>query len=394
MIDVSTALHILQSNTSVPAPAMLPLQEATGFTLAADVKAPRNMPAFRQSAMDGYAFDYAAWDKISPLQIASEVAAGATKVMSLLAGQAARIFTGAPMPEGADTVVMQEKTSVTDKQLHVLDTALQAGSNVRPIGSEIGADELALPAGTLLTPAATGLLAALGFTNVAVYPPPRVSIVVTGNELQTPGLPLAPGQVYESNSWSLRAALEPWRIKEVTVRHAPDDPQQIVAALAAALEEADILLVTGGVSVGDYDYVAQSLTACGVETLFHRIRQKPGKPLFAGRKEDKIVFGLPGNPSSVLTCFYEYVRPVIAWRMQHPGHDSSIRKLPLTHDHEKPPGLTHFLKARSDGQEVTLLTGQESYKLNTFALANCLVALDADRGQWKAGEEVAVHFIS
>lgn len=390
MITVAAAKILLGQHTT-PMPAKpLPLRDAAGLVLAADIFAPQDIPAFRQSAMDGYAFAFNNWSG-QPLPITATIPAGHTTPTTLAAGKAARIFTGAPMPDDADTVVIQEKTEVTAATLHIQDAIIKAGANVRPIGSEARKGALALVAGTRLTPASIGFLATLGLEEVPVHTRPRIQVIVTGNELQTPGHPLEHGQVYEANSYTLCAALAQLQLHNIPVHHAPDHAQQLQAIIAKALDATDLLLLTGGVSVGDYDYVAQALADCGVETLFHKVAQKPGKPLFAGRLKDKLVFGLPGNPSSVLTCFYEYVLPVIEQKMGIPHSSVQAQTLVLRNAYQKAAGLTHFLKGQCDAGGVTLLTGQESYKLHSFAVANCLVQLDADQTSFAAGDPVIIH---
>lgn len=393
MVTVPEAMCLLHEQAILLPPCSLPLQQAGGLKLAANVYAPQDVPAFRQSAMDGYAFSYGDWKKYGHLQLSGEVQAGALRTEPLLQQQAVRIFTGAPIPEGADTVVMQERTSVTTQQLQIRDDRLPEGGNVRPMGSELTKGALALPAGTILTPAAIGLLATLGLTHATVIPRPRVRIIVTGNELQSPGAPLAYGQVYESNSWSLAAALEQLYIAEVQVQQVTDQFELVKDVFGTALEQVDLLLVTGGVSTGDYDYVARALDACGVQPLFHGVRQKPGKPLYAGKRGNTVVFGLPGNPSAVLTCFYMYVLPVIERQMGRSGFAMQQQCLPLTHSFAKPAGMTHFLKGVCNNGAVTLLTAQESYKLNTFALANCLVQFDAEVTLYMPGDKVIVHLL-
>ncbi len=171
---------------------------------------------------------------------------------------------------------------------------------------------LALHKDEYLTAGAIGFLTALGVTEVNVYKKPSISIIITGNELQQPGKDLQYGQVYEANSFMLKAALQQLHFNEVEVVHADDNLERLTSILNNALNKNDIILLCGGISVGDYDFVLQAATDCGVQQLFHKVKQRPGKPLYFGKKENKIVFGLPGNPSSVLTCFYEYVVEALA----------------------------------------------------------------------------------
>lgn len=393
MLSVQEAKALITANTSLRSPVTVPLEKALGRVLAASVYSPVFIPAFEQSAMDGYAFKYEDWKKHTTLAIAGEMAAGATAPLAITAGQATRIFTGAPLPAGADTVVMQEKVRVEDNQLIIEDTELQPGSNVRPVGSEIQADELALPQGALLTPAAIGFLAGMGIHEVSVYPAPAITIIVTGNELQSPGTPLQYGQVYESNSYTLRTALQQMQVGPVSMMAVEDDFDKLLHTLAQALSVSDLVLITGGVSVGNYDYVAKALEVCGVTRIFHRLKQKPGKPLYFGKRDEQLVFGLPGNPSSVLTCFYEYVYTSIREQMGHPQAALPVMKMPLLNDFARKPGLTQFLKGFWNGEGVRVLQAQESYRMHSFAVCNCLIVLPEEAGNVEKGEMVDVHLL-
>ena len=384
---------MIRANATALTPVTVTLQQAVGRVLATDVVALTDIPAFEQSAMDGYALSFAGYELHKTLTIQGEVPAGAAELLVLQGNQATRIFTGAPVPAGADTVVMQEKVEVKNGQLHILDDQLKPGLNVRAIGSEIKAGELMLSKGDKLTPAAVGFLATTGVSEVLVYPTPVMSIIVTGNELQQPGRALLHGQVYECNSFQLRAALKLLQIEEVPVFEAKDDPQVVKDTLKYALENSDVVLLTGGVSVGNYDFVPEAAAACGVVTLFHKLKQRPGKPLFVGTKGKKWVFGLPGNPSSVLTCFYEYVIPALEQLMQLKPVVPAI-KVPLSKAYTKTAALTFFLKGYYDGQTVAPLDSQESYRLRSFAMANCLLVLPEEKMEYNVGEEVEVHLIS
>ena len=392
MISVTEAKNKIRANAKALAPVTIPLQQAAGRVLAADVFALTDIPAFNQSAMDGYALSFTGLQLHKTLTIQGEVPAGAPELFLLEGNQAMRIFTGAAVPAGADTVVMQEKVQANNGQLHILDEQLNAGNNVRLKGSEIKAGELVLSKGQRLTPAAVGFLATTGVAEVSVFPVPVMSIIVTGNELQQPGKPLLHGQVYECNSFQLRAALQGLQIEDVPVFEAKDDPQTVKDILENALDNSDVVLLTGGVSVGNYDFVPEAAAACGVTTLFHKLKQRPGKPLFVGKKENKWVFGLPGNPSSVLTCFYEYVIPALEELMQLKPVLKTIYA-PLAKAYSKTAVLTFFLKGYYDGQTVVPLDAQESYRLRSFAMANCLLCLPEEKMDYQEGEEVEVHLL-
>jgi molybdopterin molybdotransferase len=390
MISVQQAKQIIEDSAIPPNIVKLPLLEAFGFTLAQDIIATVDIPNFTQSSMDGYAVKFE--DKEKLLTIIGEMAAGTTQQTTIQNGQATRIFTGAPLPQGADTVIMQEKVAVENTTLTLKDDNLSLGLNVRPKGAEVKKGELAMTKDTYLSAAALGFLAGIGCTYVPVYAAPKVSIILTGNELQGPGKPLEFGQVYEANSILLTAALNKLGVSDITILRSEDNPETLAAVLQQALVSSDIILLNGGVSVGDYDYVVGAAEACGVTQKFHKIKQKPGKPLFFGTKQDKFIFGLPGNPSSGLTCFYEYVLPALA-KLMCKESGITVTNAAATHNYSKPSGLTHFLKAFYKDGKVTPLHAQESFRLHSFAQANCFIVLPEDSTGCKSGDIVEVHLL-
>jgi molybdopterin molybdotransferase len=392
MISVQEAKKIISEHVSSLEPVMLPLSQAVGLILAEDIYATTDIPAFPQSSMDGYAFSFEGWKQHKKLKITGEIAAGSNETFTLASENSVRIFTGAAVPEGADTVIMQEKVKANDGELIIEDETLQPGNSVRPKGSEIRAGALAVEKENTLTPAAIGFLAGIGITEVKVCPNPSVSIIITGNELQQPGQPLQYGQVYESNSFALKAILKQLQIDDVDILFAIDKLETVTATLKKALERTDVVLLTGGISVGDYDFVLQAATECGVTKLFHKIKQRPGKPLYFGKKENKLVFGLPGNPSSVLTCFYQYVIPALEKLSKRKISLQSLQ-IPLAKSFQKAAVLTHFLKGRYDGKTATSLDAQESYRLSSFATANCLIQINEDVTSVKEGELVDVYLL-
>ena len=392
MISVEEAKAIIEKEITPLSPVKKSLQEAAGKLLAEDIYAAIDIPAFPQSSMDGYAFSFDAWKEKNELNVNGVIAAGDDKDILLQTGDAVRIFTGAAVPSGADTVVMQEKAKINNGKLIIEDENLAQGTNVRPKGSEIRAGERALAKGSFLTPAAIGFLAGIGITEISVYPKPSVSIIVTGNELQKPGNPLQYGQVYESNSFALTAALQQIGISVIDIVYADDKLEVLTEILNNCLQKTDIILLTGGISVGDYDFVLQASVNCGVKQLFHKVKQRPGKPLYLGKKEEKVVVGLPGNPSSVLSCFYQYVLSAIG-KMSNQRITLEIKKVPLSNSFKKAAGLTHFLKGYYDGDSVTLLNAQESYRLSSFARANCLVQINEEVTAYPVGELVEIHLL-
>ncbi len=400
MISVDEAKSFILEQVK-PLPVQYkPLALAAGATLAEDIFARTDIPAFEQSSMDGYAIRFE--DRHLPLTLIGEMQAGTGIQLRIGAGETARIFTGAPLPLGADTIVMQEKAKVNNGLLTVLDNDLAKGLHVRKKGAEAVKGALAIPKGYKLSPAAIGFLAGIGETGAVVYVQPAVAIIVTGKELQQPGKELAFGQVYESNSYSLTAALGQAQVSRISLYAADDNLDQLTSVLLAALADNDMVLLTGGVSVGDYDFVLRAAEKAGIRQIFHKVKQKPGKPLYFGKKGDQLVFGLPGNPSSVLSCFYQYVLPALEKLTcyksnigvkDQPSGRLRIQEVVLTHDVTKPAGLTHFLKAHYDDGKVTPLNAQESFRMSSFAQANCMIELGEKETIFAAGSKVKVYLL-
>ncbi len=388
MITTEQAAELLGGNPLPLKSRTIPLFEAANMYCAEPVAAKVAVPPFDNSAMDGYAFRWADFHPQNPMKITGEVPAGATAVKSIEKCNAVRIFTGAMVPEGADTVVMQEKTQVEEGLLWIDDDNLRLGGNVRKAGSQSALGDILLQSGQKLTPGAMGLLASAGVSEVCVWEMPSVSVVVTGNEIVTPGKPLLPGQVYECNSYSLLSALSQMGIK-ANLFYASDTTADLRQQLETAMETSDLVLITGGVSVGDYDLVVPTLKDLGVDCIFHKLKQKPAKPFYFGTKGEKRIFGLPGNPASVLTCWYAWIRPYI---LKAAGVSSGhvFQTAVLENEYRQKSGLTHFVKAFLECGSVQVLEGQESYRLDAFAHANCFIKTDAETEILQPGEIVHI----
>lgn len=387
MISVDEARELVFKNAVFYKKTTLPLLAAAGSVLSSPVLSPLDTPPFHQSAMDGYAFAFSDWDGKSDLQVVGEIKAGQSFNVPLKPGEAMRIFTGAPMPAGTDTVVIQEKMNLDKDRLIIQDDRLVKGSNVRPAGSQTKKGVLAMASGEILTPAAISFLASLGVMEAEVYAKPTVSIIITGNELARSGTDLEAGMIYESNGAGLVAALRQLQIDPVSVERIEDDRLAIAETIRQQLSS-DVLIITGGISTGDYDFVKAALDDCGVQKVFHLVKQKPGKPFYFGTNLHSMVFALPGNPAAVLTCFYEFIAPAIG-QLTHRNYFKRSQ-LPLLADHKKKAGMTHFLKARRMDNGVMILPDQESYKMNSFALADCIVELETEKEFFEKGEMVMV----
>ena len=386
MIQVSQALSIIEANTCKMPIQKIKVVKSLGFILAEAIYSPMDMPPFRQSAMDGYAFLH---DGSSVFELAGISQAGDFLNRKTENQQAIRIFTGAFVPDDLDTVVMQEHTSRSGDSL-IINKMPVPFTNIRKKGEQLKEKALVLKVNTLINPAAIGLLACLGITEIKVFAKPKVAIVVSGNELVKVGNKLAEGKIYESNSLMLEAALQEIGIKKIKTFAVKDNLKATIIVLKGCLSSFDIVLVSGGISVGDYDYVKEALLSNGVEELFYTINQKPGKPLFFGKKEDTLVFALPGNPASALTNFYIYVYPALKISMGFEVSHLPEIKRKITTSFKNTSGKTLFLKAIYDDKNVRILGSQSSAMLNTFALANALICLPPDVMSIEKDQEVVV----
>ncbi|QIH40155.1 molybdopterin molybdotransferase MoeA [Flavobacterium sp. Sr18] len=389
MVSVQDAFSILKNSLPEYKEVQYTLLQARNHVLSQAINSPVNMPPFRQSAMDGFALclhDTLEYD------IIGEIKAGDTHQMTLLPGQAIKIFTGAAVPDSAQAVIQIEKTSVKEGIMYLHEQP-KSGVNVRPIGEQISEGGLALEKGTMLNAAAIGFLAGLGFTSVMVYKKPSIGIVITGNELIKPGNTLEYGKVYESNAIMLQSALNDAYFDAITLYEVNDDFENTKNKLHDALSDNDVVLVSGGISVGDYDFVARALKELEVETLFYKVNQKPGKPLFAGKLQDKIIFALPGNPAACLTCFYVYVLPTLSILSGKAIHYNQSKKISLAHDYSVSNTRSQFLKASIVNDEATVLSHQNSSMLNTFSVANALLYLSEGEYELEKGAKVDIYHI-
>ncbi len=393
MISVTEAKKLVQENAEILSPVAVSLNEASGLILAEDTFSKIDFPPFNQSNMDGYAFRFSDWTGKNSFEISGEIPAGGFSKKVLGQGEAIRIFTGAPLPEGADTVVMQEKVEVENGKLIVKDSELKQGTFVRKKGAQNSVGDLALPSGTRLMPASVAYLASIGIASVKLHPLPKVCIITTGNELRRPGETLTGGEIYECNTYGLIAALKELNIMDVAHFITEDNVIQITETVKRNLENYDIILMTGGVSFGDYDFVTKAIENCGVEKIFHGVKQKPGKPIYFGKRKQTLVFGLPGNPLSMLCCYYEYVllaiKKIMGIQSEYPFH----LQLPLSSSITKKQGLTFFVIGKISEGKVEPLPNRESYQLSSFAIADCIIELDENHTEFNAGEMVSVHLL-
>ena len=387
MISISEAIQLVKHHSfPLLKKAHKPIEKSGGYKLYEDVFSSINMPPFRQSAMDGYALNL--HDNLA-YSLIGEVKAGDSHQPKLKKGEAVRIFTGAPVPDSANAVIMQEKVLVDGSKI-TLQTQININLNIRPIGEQVKNGDLALPKGTKLTPAAIGYLSSLGVQKVSVFKKPTIAILNTGNELVEAGEALTYGKIYESNSKMLQNALYNLKYYDVTIHKIEDDYGKTVSKLNEVINANDLVIISGGISVGDYDFVGKALEELKVEPLFYKVKQKPGKPIFFGKKDNKLVFALPGNPAAALTCFYMYVYIALQKFMDNTDVELPRIKAKSVSKFTKSGDRPQFLKAIYNTGEVSILEGQSSAMLQTFAVSNAMVFMDESLSSIEIGDTVDV----
>ncbi|MBK8687713.1 MAG: molybdopterin molybdotransferase MoeA [Betaproteobacteria bacterium] len=377
------------------------LRAALGRVLAADVISPIDVPGHDNSAMDGYALRFA---DLAPagetlLRRVGESFAGKPAAASVGSGECVRIFTGAVMPAGADTVVMQERAGEDAQGVRIAAGAVtKAGQNRRFAGEDLKAGQAVFAAGQLVRPAELGMMASLGIGEVPVYRRLRVAFFSTGDELKSIGTPLATGEVYDSNRYTIYGMLQRLGCDVIDLGVVPDVPEALEAAFVSAAAAADVVITSGGVSVGEADFVKPLLGKLG-EVLFWKIAMKPGRPLAYGRLGAAHFFGLPGNPVSVMVTFYQFVREaLLVLQGQRDVGPLPTFKLPLAAPIRKAPGRTEFQRGvlsgdPANGYTVRTTGEQGSGVLSSMSQANCFIVLPTATGNVAAGELVDVQLL-
>ena len=396
-LTVQDALaRILANVAPVCGPEPVPVADALGRILAADIVSTMNVPAHTNSAMDGYALageDIPA-QGTRELEVIGTAYAGRPYPSAVARGQCVRIMTGAPLPPGTDTVAMQERVERRGDRTIRLDGRLRAGDNVRQAGEDIREGQVVLAAGRRLMPADIGLIASLGIAEVAVHRPLRVAIFSTGDELKPVGQRLGPGDVHDSNRYTLRGMLQRLGAQINDVGIVRDTPEQTRAAFEAAAAGQDAIISSGGVSVGEADFVKSVLNELG-HAEFWKVAMKPGRPLTFGHVRGAVFFGLPGNPVSVMVTFYQFVQPALR-RMMGETRTADLRlKATSLSRLKKRPGRVEFqrgvLEQDASGALLVRKTGmQGSGILTSMSHANCFIILPQDCAGVEAGDPVEV----
>ena len=385
--------------TPVTAVERLHVRVALGRVLAAEIRSGVNVPGHDNSAMDGYALRFADLrpDGESTLKVVGASLAGKPFQGPVGPGEAVRIMTGGVMPTGCDTVIMQERARAADGRV-MLQSAQQKGQNVRYAGDDIRIGQVVFKPGQIVRPAELGMIASLGIGEVSVYRKLRVAFFSTGDELVPVGGSLEPGQIYDSNRYTIYGMLTRLGVEAIDMGLIHDDPAAIEGAFAQAAQAADVVITSGGVSVGEADFVRQLLAKLG-DVLFWKIAMKPGRPLAYGKIGSAHFFGLPGNPVSAMVTFYQFVREALLVMMGVPNPQPlPLLKAVCTSAIKKAPGRTEFqrgiLSADENGQWTVRVTGdQSSGILSSMSQANCFILLPDAQGNTPAGATVDVQVL-
>ncbi|HET8939789.1 MAG TPA: gephyrin-like molybdotransferase Glp [Polyangiales bacterium] len=391
MLSVREAIDIFLPRFAPLGSERVALLDATDRVLAQALSVQNDLPEFDHSAMDGYALAWSSAQSQQTLQVSAEIRAG-DRPQPLAANTAARIFTGAPMPPGADTVLMQEDAIRTGAEIS-LRCPIEQGANVRARASEYRAGAALFDVGTLLGPSEIGLLAAQGHAEIEVFRKPRVAILPTGNELRPLGAPAAPYTIIDSNTYALSAALTRAGCIPVPLGIAVDD-REIIRSFVDRGLTFDALITVGGVSVGDYDLVSEVLRAAAVHVEFHKVAIKPGKPLLFGTYDNGTratpVIGLPGNPVSALVVFEVFVRPGLMRMQGHRDLFPQPIEVTLANSYNRKPGRTEFVRAklesRAGGWLAHIRRQQGSGAMSSLTAGSALVIAPRERGRLEAGE--------
>ncbi len=391
LISLEDAQRLVTEAISPTAPERVPIDRASGRVLAVAAVAATDLPPFTSSAMDGFAVRAADAGSGSRLRVVDEAAAGSPAAATVSEGAAVQISTGGVVPAGADAVVPQEDVSHSEDEI-VIRSPPSESAHIRPRGADVAASEVVLPAGALVGPGQVGALAAAGVTELQCAKRPRVGIVVTGSELRSPGEPLGPGQLYESNGLMLAAQLGSAGAIPAQLGVVPDDADEHVRTLERALLGFDMVITSGGASVGPHDLVREAQSQLGVREVFQGVAIKPGKPVGFGVRKKHHVFNLPGNPVSALVCFELLVRPAIATLLGMaetlPRYERGTLVAPVA----RLAARDHFVRAQTAGddgsRELRVIGSQESHMIVAAASADALVRVDRGGGTIPAGASV------
>jgi molybdopterin molybdotransferase len=383
----------------------LALHQADGRYLARSLNARLDMPRFDQSAMDGFAVklvDLAGASAKHPvaLTLDGDLPAGSTRRPRLRRGHTVKVFTGSTLPEGTEAVVMVEYSRTRGNTVYLKKEA-SAGDHIRRRGEEYSKGDLLMKTGSLVDPSVIGLLATFGYAEIPAFKLPSVTLLTLGDELIPLGVALKAGKIYNSNKFSLTAALKRIGVRKIRARIVPDDRAALRRAITRGLDESDVVLAAGGASVGDYDFVRPVTADVGIEERFRAVAVKPGKPVFFGTWKApgrggaaKLFFGVPGNPVSALVCLHQFVRPALRKMMGDPAQREQFLSAELAGECVKRPGRLHLTRGRLESRDGRLvvhpLSRQGSHMMGGMANADCLILFPSHQHKLSRGQTVQV----
>ena len=396
-LSVAAAQQCVLESVATFGAEQVKLELSLGRVLAEDVHANRDLPPYDVSSMDGYALRSADLTGVpATLEIIEDIKTGDMPSKTLMPGQCACIMTGAPLPQGADAVIRVEDTEALPGNRVQINQAVKPGNDIRRRGENMRNGEGVLTLGTEITPGVIGVLATVKRARVRVYRRPRVAILSTGNELEGLDEPVDLNKIPDANSYALMAQTQALGIEPVLLGIARDDPDELARHLKCGLEY-DVLLVSGGTSVGVHDYVRPTIEALGARMLFWRVAMKPGHPVAFGKVGEKVIFGLPGNPVSSMVCFEQFVGPALRRMMGHACTHRRTIVARLTHNVRHQPGRTEFIRVmlaqKPGGYAATSTGAQGSGMLLSMARADGLAVLPADCDGLEAGSPVTVQLL-
>ncbi len=399
MIEFEEALELILHHSRRTKETTISLNEALGYFLAKPVVAKLPMPRFSSSAVDGYAVrisDLGGRPESNQtlLSVQGTIRAGMSSNGPLRRGHAFKILTGAPVPHGVDAIVMQEDVSFIDDKISIRST-VASGMNIRYAGEEFKKNEILLSPGTSITPPVIGILASQGISKVRVYRKPRIALLVTGDELRSLNKKLGVGDIYDSNSVMLDAALRSIGLKPIIRKRMRDTRKSISTALEYSLKRADVIISVGGISVGEFDLVKDVFEESKIKKIFWKVAMKPGKPFLFGTLRNRLIFGLPGNPVSALLTFKLLIQPALLKMIGCSDKVEHSLRARLMGDLKKKPGRKEFVRGKTMIDQngtisVAPTRGQDSHMLGGMANADCLIQFPAEAEYLESGTQVTI----
>ena len=390
MITIEEAQKLISESLLELGSEKIRVSDSLGKVLSDTVYSPADHPFFDQTAVDGYAVKFSEDLAGKPLNVIGEIQAGGSPV-EINDEQAVRIFTGGTVPESCDTVVMQEYCNREGNLVTISAHTIRKGQNIRRKGEQIAAGAIALEKGTVLNATHIGFLISIGIFEVEVFIKPKISILATGGEFMKEG-ESADGKIYQSNGIMLQKALLGIGI-EAEAQECEDDLELLTNTVHELSESSDILIITGGVSVGSYDFTPEAITRNGFEIVFHKVKQKPGKPMLFAAKPGKVIFGLPGNPRAVMIAFYIYILRYLEMCQSVPTPGLLKFSMPLMENYNFKGDRDVLLAARVVGESVSISHGQQSHMLQSLASSDVIVHLPVGNTIVKEGDLVDVYFL-